>query len=85
MEGDFVGAHRDEINRLVQNEEELEKGQHPLHRIMATDESPDRIVVTTTDIHLPRRIGEAVHRAYQGDLELDYGKDEYSLRAHWRR
>ncbi len=85
LEGDFIDAHRDELTHLVRNEEQLEKAQYPLHRIMAVDEAPGRVVVTTTDIHLARRIGEAVRRAYQGELGLDYGKDEYSLRAHWRR
>jgi hypothetical protein len=85
LEGDFIGAHRDEMTHIVRNEEELEKAQYPLHRIMAVNEQAGRIVVTTTDIHLARRIGEAVHRAYQGDLSLAYGKDEYSLHAHWRR
>ena len=85
LEGDFIDAHRDEVTRLVRNEEKLENADHPLHRIMAIDEAPGRVVVTTTDIHLARRIGEAVRRAYQGELSLDYGRDEYSLRARWRR
>jgi hypothetical protein len=42
-------------------------------------------VITTTDIHLPQRIGEAVRRACHGDLQVRYGSDEYSVRVHWRR
>ena len=85
LEGAFVDAHRDELARLAFNEETREKADHPLHRIMAIDEGPARFGVTTTDIHLARRIGEAVRHAYQGELELEYGKNEYSLRATWRR
>ena len=44
-----------------------------------------RMTVTTTDIHLPRRIAEAVAHAYRGELVLEYGKNEYRLRAEWRR
>lgn len=36
-------------------------------------------MITITDIHLSRRIGEAVRHAYHGKLELHYGKDEYSM------
>jgi hypothetical protein len=85
LEGAFVDAHRDELTRLAFNEETREKAGHPLHRIMALDEGPERLGVATTDIHLARRIGEAVRHAYQGELELAYGKHEYSLRARWRR
>ncbi len=42
-------------------------------------------MVSTTDIHLPRRIGEALKRAYDGMLELDYDEDGYFLRASWTR
>jgi len=40
-------------------------------------------MITTTDVHLPRRIGEAVHRAYRGDLDVKYSPDEYTVRVNW--
>ena len=85
LSGSFVKGHKDEILQLVRNQEELEKGEHPLHRIMDIEEKPGQIVVTTTDIHLPRRIGEAVHNAYQGDLDFSYEEEAYFLRVNWTR
>ena len=35
-----------------------EKREHPLNRIMAIEREGDALVVKTTDIHLPRRIGD---------------------------
>jgi hypothetical protein len=71
--------------RLVRNEAESERQKHPMNRIMAVEEHADRAVVTTTDIHTPHRIGNALERSYQGDLEVKYGDDEYSIRVDWRR
>jgi len=85
LTGGFVKDHKDEILHLARNQEELEKGEHPLHRIMDIEEKPGQIVVTTTDIHLPRRIGEAVHKAYQGDLDFRYEEEAYFLRVTWTR
>ncbi len=85
LAGEFLGKHREELLQLVRNEAERERGEHALHRIMGIEEHPERIVVTTTDIHSPRRIGHALESAYQGKLELSYGADEYSVRVHWRR
>ena len=85
IDGAFVAGHRDELLKLVRNEAERERSEHVLHRIMAIEASAERIIVTTTDIHLPRRIGRALEGAYQGKLELSYGEDEYVVRAHWRR
>ena len=52
---------------------------------MAIDAAPERITVTTTDIHLPRRIGEALTSAFEGKLDLTYDEDGYFLRVGWHR
>ena len=86
LQGPFVREHKEEILKLARRQEELEKGEHPLNRIMAIEEqAPDTLVVTTTDIHLPRRIGEATRRAFHGDLELHYDEQNYFVRVNWER
>lgn len=85
VSGAFVDAHRDEILNLIRHQEELEKGERPLHRIMDVERGPGRIVVTTTDIHLPRRIGDALHRAFRGELDVRYEEEAYRLRVAWTR
>jgi len=52
---------------------------------MQVEEGADSIGVTTTDLHLPRRIGEALHHAYQGEIGFRYSGDGSILRVHWRR
>ena len=78
-------ATKGEILHLACHQEEQEKPEHPLHRIMAIDEQGDAIVVRTTDIHLPRRIGEALQHAYHGELDFRYEEETYFLRVHWTR
>ncbi|MET4701682.1 NMD protein affecting ribosome stability and mRNA decay [Constrictibacter sp. MBR-5] len=85
LEGSFLTVHKDEIVRLARHQGDLEQREHPLHRIMAVRERADGVEITTTDIHLPRRIGEALHHAYQGDLDYHYEDDRYFLRVRWSR
>lgn len=85
LQGDFFHAHRDEIMSLIHNTEKKEKADHPLKRIMAAEEKDNGMLVTTTDIHLARGIGEAIHDAYQGDLEFHYNPAENLLRVNWSR
>ncbi len=85
LEGHFITQHHDEILQLIHHVEENEKREHPLQRIMALEQLPESLLVTTTDIHLARGIGEALHHAYQGDLDFHYNKEEYLLRVRWRR
>jgi NMD protein affecting ribosome stability and mRNA decay len=85
LQGAFFVAHRDEIMHLVHHVETRERTEHPLNRIMAIEEKDGAALVTTTDIHLARDIGEALHHAYKGDLEFHYNPQEYLLRVSWTR
>ncbi len=85
ISGDFAQAHRDEIVHMVKHLGEEEKRQHPLHRIMAIERHPERLVITTTDIHLPHHIGHALHDAFDGELDYRYEKETYFIRVNWKR
>ena len=85
LSGGFVGRHRAEIIGLARHQEQLEKGEHPLNRILGIAEQDDTIVISTTDIHLPRRIGEALYDAYEGELDFHYEEGAYLIRVAWRR
>lgn len=74
---------KDQIVGLVRNEEAAENTEHPLNRVIAIDDAEDAIVVRTTDIHLPRRIGEAVKSAYRGTLDMHFDDDGYFARVDW--
>ena len=85
LKGAFLAEHRDEILHLIRNHEAKEKAEHPLQRIIAIVDSADGVMVTTTDIHLARDLAQALHRAYKGELELHYNKEDNLLRATWTR
>lgn len=85
LSGDFLTAHADELTHLVNNAAGLENKTHPLERIMATAQEDGGLLITTTSIHLARRLGEALHRAYKGELDFHYNEEEMLLRVHWRR
>jgi len=83
--GAYFKLHRDELLCLVANVAEREKQEHPLDRIMAIEEQQDGVIVTTTDSHLARGIGEALHHASHGELQFHYLEEDNLLRVHWQR
>ena len=70
---------------LIRNIEKREKSEHPLKRIMSIEEQKEGMLVTLTDPHLTRSVGEAIHHAYEGELNFEYSEGEYMLRVDWRR
>ncbi|MEQ1881146.1 MAG: BCAM0308 family protein [Burkholderiales bacterium] len=86
LSGEFLAAKRAELLRLVKNEAARASSRHPLQRLMGIeDEEGGVVMVTTTDVHLARRIGEALHHAFLGNLEIKYGPDQYLVRVDWSR
>ena len=85
LSGGFLADHAQEIIRLARNTEALESREHPLQRIMGVEETATGLVITTTDIHLPRRIGHAIVDACKGELDTHYDAQGYFVRITWRR
>jgi len=83
LKGEYFQSHRADIMRLVRNHELYERAEHPLKRIMEVEEKEGATLVTTTDIHLARSIGEALHHAYRGELEYHYSPEADQLRVLW--
>jgi NMD protein affecting ribosome stability and mRNA decay len=85
LTGPFLSEHRKEILNLLENVSVAETAEHPLHRKLDSIEAPEGVVVTTTDVHLCRRMGEALKHAYGGTFEFRYLEDDTVVRASWHR
>jgi hypothetical protein len=85
LDGRFVLDHINEVVNLVRRVEAAETAEHPLHRVMSLDKHPAAITITTTDIHLPRRIGHALESAWHGELTTHYDEQGYFARVRWHR
>ena len=86
IEGPILETRKDEILHLVRNYEKREQAEHPLKRIMDIEEREDGLVITFTDAHLARGIGEALDRAHKGgELDYQYTRDDIMLRVTWTR
>jgi len=85
IKGPFFKEHRQEILNLINNIAGQEKSEHPMERTMDIKAKRGQVLVTTTGIHLARRIGEALSRAYKGDLSVQYADGEHSIQVRWQR
>lgn len=85
LAGTFLSGHRDEVMNTISKCEARARAEHPLQRIIEMEPDAGDIHITTTDIHLARRIGEALHRAYRGRLQFHYERGQPLLRVTWTR
>jgi hypothetical protein len=85
LSGPFLLGHREEILNLMRQEEQREKAEHPLQRIIRIEEEGDQTLVTTTDLRIAQRLGEAIHQAFHGKLEVKFAPHEYRVRINWHR
>lgn len=85
LSGPFLQQHRKELLNRVRRCEPSEPREQPVPRIMAIARHDGELLVTTSDACLARRIGEALHEAYQGELSYCPGEGESPLRVSWSR
>lgn len=85
LQGPFFRAHEEEIMHLIKHHTEHERNEHPMKRIIKIMQNDDNVLITTTDMHLARGLGEVVHHAYQGELDVDHVSGENLVRVHWSR
>jgi NMD protein affecting ribosome stability and mRNA decay len=80
----FLTTHKDEILRLIHNEEERAKGINPLERIVEISEAEGALVVTTTNEKLAQRIGRTLKSTYQGHTTYQWSDPKF-LSVEWQR
>ena len=85
LSGSFVSAHEQEILNLVNHENEEAMRINPLERIIDIERSGDGLTILTTNEKLAQRIGRAVHKAYDGDVEYKWSRGDKLVRVNWHR
>jgi len=80
----FLTAHKDEILRLIRNEEERAKGINPLERIVEITEAEEALVVMTTNEKLAQRIGRTLKSTFQGHTTYHWSDPKF-LSVAWQR
>ncbi len=85
LDGSYLQAHCDEIVNIAKNQEKIAREQRPLQRIMWMKPNGDGLEIATTNVHLARRIGEAIYQAHKGNLDIKYSEGDRFARVYWRR
>lgn len=86
VSGGFLPSHRQDIERLLNNEAERAAVDNPLAQIMARETDEDgRLVISTTTEHLAQRLGHALEKAYDGEVRYDFSHENKLARVYWHR
>jgi len=86
VSGDFLPAHRTEIERLLDKEAERAAIDNPLAQIMTRElDANGRLVVSTTTEHFAQRLGHALEKAFDGEIRYDFSHENKLARVYWHR
>jgi NMD protein affecting ribosome stability and mRNA decay len=85
LSGTYLARHMEEIENLVNRIVREGRERSPYKRMMDMKKTPEGLLIRLTDDHLARLIGDALHRACNGDLKLKYSDEEKFLRIFWHR
>ena len=85
LEGSFLADHKSHILSTIENTAKAEKQKRPLERIISVNDQGSRVELRTTYEHIARRIGDAIRKAFKGDLTVQYPTGEKYARVSWKR
>jgi hypothetical protein len=85
LTGPFLAEHRDEILRIIANEERRAREKNPLERIMSLSEEDGRLEITTTNEKLAQRIGRELRKACGGTVTYGWSHNNKFVRVQWER
>ena len=85
LAGDYLLEHEEEIRNILKNEEGRVKAKNPLGRIMRMEKSNGELRIETTEQKLAEHLGRVLHRAHQGELQVQWTGDHAACRVHWER
>jgi hypothetical protein len=85
LKGPYLAEHREEILRIIVNEEKRARGVNPLERIMSLSDENEQIEITTTDEKLAQRIGRELRKACGGTVSYGWSHNNKFLRVEWER
>ena len=85
VEGDYFARHRVELLHLVQKHATRATAEHPMRRLMKVEDTPEGVMLTTTDTQLACEIGDALHDAFGGMANYSTTNSQEMARVHWSR
>lgn len=85
LAGEYLVEHEEEIRNILKNEEERIRARNPLERIMRMETTGDELRIETTEQKLAEHLGRTLHRAHQGELQVNWSGDHAVCRVHWER
>ncbi len=71
-----LDAPEEEVRHMVANLEQAEREEHPLERVMAVERVDGALLVTTTGVHLARRVAHALERRFHRKGTTRYPEHE---------
>ena len=86
LDGAFFTTHQDEIEQLLRNEGERAGEDNVLARILEWRRGEGhKLSVSTTTEHLAQRLGHALQKAFDGEVEYDFSHENKLARVNWHR
>jgi hypothetical protein len=86
LSGAFLIDHRQEIMNLIKHADRAARNVNPMERIVETRQPDDHsIFISATNDFLVQRLGKAIRKAYDGELEIKFGGRNSPVRVYWHR
>jgi|GEM_PF-6627594 hypothetical protein len=85
IKGKFALRHRSELQTFVRQMLPHAGAEPSQHQIIAIQEKPRKLLISTGSVHMAHKIAEALEEKFQGKLRHGFCKADRLLKIRWRR
>jgi len=86
LDGPFVPANRGELEALLRNEVAQARREQPFSTMLAVEEDGrGGLIVTTSTEALAARLGDALARAFEGEIHYGFSHENRLSHVWWHR
>lgn len=85
LTGKFLPTHMEDIYNVIKRTEKNSIKKNPLGRIMDMEDIRGGVRISTTTVEFARKLGDAIHKAYKGDIEYKWSDGQKMARINWKR
>ncbi|MFA5839083.1 MAG: hypothetical protein WC890_00325 [Candidatus Margulisiibacteriota bacterium] len=85
ISGTFLLDHSEEILNLIKHEGRIWEADNATAKLTKIEKADDGYTVETNNHKLALHIGKCLHKAYKGEHEYKFLKDEKFVEVDWKR
>lgn len=85
LKGEWDETQKQDLLNLIRRVADSSQKRNPSHRLIKLEDRQDMVYVETTTNRLAENMGREIHKAFHGELTMQWPKEDQVVRVYYER